>query len=194
VLSRTVEATARCANATGMTWDYAISHGEPLPRSHNRALEKGYAFSDNWLWLVEEDVEPPEDALAVMFAEAHQQDAIMVCDYKLRGGSRAAVIAEDGELLYAGVGCVLMRVQDFGRLPLSVFSTERQWHCDAKRKIFTPAQSDSGAYGRLDVDFYVTLRVLDMRYKLSSVMCEHYEVKRWGDTLVNDGVHEIARC
>ena len=61
-----------------------FEHDKPIPDAQNAITEKALAAKADWLWFLEEDVIPPENALRLMLPEAK----VISAKYRNRGGTQ----------------------------------------------------------------------------------------------------------
>jgi len=136
---------------------FYFSHGFPIPDSHNIPVEEALADKPDYIFLVEDDMALPSDILERML-EADVD--LCVADYPVNG-LPCIKYAKDGELLYAGVGCVLVKPWIFKKLGKPYFRTDTSYMADTMEPV---PNKDPNAHGLLDVDFWVRALKLNPSY------------------------------
>lgn len=166
----------------------------PIPQSFNQSFQLAKDRGADLIWLVEDDIEPSSDALAVMMRELWEQKAdVMVADYTLDTGNTHLVFhpKEPGSLLYAGTGCVLLRtsVLDGFSIAEDYFSAKVDYVYRDGRLEEQPASKDR--WGGQDVYFFRKVTEAGAVVRVSSVFCNHMRIREYGEHFSNNGLHKI---
>ena len=186
--SRVLE--ARDHNLTSYRWRSVWSHDKPIPDSHNCVVARALEHRPSWIWILEEDVEPPADALVNMIAAARKTRAkVIAAKYKMAGDTWCYELRKDGSLMFSGVGCVLIMPEVFEELQYPWFRTDTAFHLNAGK--FEPFK-ERGQYGRHDIYFFASLVEKGIVPVLADVVCAHWRVLKFGEPKTNDGCHKIA--
>ena len=185
MFSRTVEAIDRNLKGISGNWERVFTHNESIPEAQNTIVERARIYNPNWLWFVEEDMVPPDGTLRKLLK--HGKDySVVSAKYKLRGNTWAHSSC-NGDLVYTGLGCLLVDISVFNIIDYPYFRTDRQFSQDLK----TSSKSQS-PYGGQDIYFFAQLMEKSIQPKLIDVECEHLYVKKFGNIVNNVGFHEIT--
>jgi len=163
-----------------------FEHDKPIPDAQNAITEKALAAKADWLWFLEEDVIPPENALRLMLPEAK----VISAKYRNRGGTWAYSLDPNGRLEFAGMGCLLVHSSVFAKLEPPVFDTTREWQWNHDGTVEN-RRLQHGAYGRQDIHFFGRLWQEGIEARLANVVCGHARVVKHGEPHTNKGCHEI---
>ena len=168
-----------------------FEHDKPIPDAQNLVTDKALAAKADWLWFLEEDVIPPEDALRAMLPEAK----VISARYRNRGGTWAYSHDLKGRLQYAGMGCLLVHHSVFARLKQPYFESIWNWQWNGDGTV-TQRRVQTGdiPYGRQDVHFFAQLWREGIEARLANIVCGHANVTRYqpyGEPKINNGCHEI---
>lgn len=145
------------ANTLNYEVNWYFAHGLPIPDCHNALIEEALEDKNDYIWLVEDDMHIPPGTLKKMFKVLENNDVVH-CDYPV-GRSREPVIHRDsrGELLYGGLGCLLLRPMVFETIGLPHFRTDYEYNISDDK--MTPNEAViPNAHGLLDPDFWYRVR------------------------------------
>ena len=192
VHSRTEESVYRSLQHANVSWQRVYTHNYPIPNSHNHAIRNALEYDPRWIWLVEEDVSPPTEALAKLLATIEAQKADVVTGwYLLSGGTPSFMTNSRGELLFAGTGCMLASAGVFSKLPTPWFQVGTSYTIEDD--MLKPKMQETAAYGGHDVDFYYRLRKHGITVAFNPhVQCIHWVLQERGAPLSNNGCHKIT--
>jgi hypothetical protein len=186
VFSKTIEAVDyNMANAPGK-WERVFTHNEPIPDAQNKIVERARHYKPRWLWFVEEDIIPMHGVLATLLKYDNNYDVISA-KYKLRGGTWAHKMINQTELIYTGLGCLLVKLSVFDKIGFPYFRTDRQFDHELRT-----VSNMEQPYGGQDMFFFSRLREHHIPIKLVDVVCQHLYVKRFGDLTNNVGFHNVG--
>ncbi len=185
VFSKVIEATDRNMESVVGAWNRVFTHDKPIPEAQNRIVEKARQHNPEWLWFVEEDTVPPENALQEMLKFANYYNVIAT-KYKLPGNTWSS-IEVDGDIKFTGLGCALIRVSVFDDIGLPYFVSHRNYDDNL---IFTG--NDYQSYGGQDVHFFHRLMKCNIPfYVMPDVIPDHLRLVKQGDVTNNVGFHQI---
>jgi hypothetical protein len=161
---------------------FYFSHGNPIPDCHNIIVEEALKDKPDYLWLVEDDNQYPPGILKALF-DAHTD--VAVADYPVRGNQHSVTYNAAGELLYAGLGCVLVKREVFKKLDQPYFSVERSYTPDME------AVAPMGNHGLSDVDWWARVLKLPITHKVIDMAAGHYflekpRLPKWGNDTAFD--------
>lgn len=164
------------------------SHDQPIPDGHNLLTEQALKDGCDYIWFVEEDTLPPAWSLEKML----QADGDIVCiDYGVSGWGCVARSTE-GEILWCGLGCTLVKRQVLEMLEQPYFRSDKTLRLNDWTWADLPAEyAMSRGYGSLDIWFCWQAR--DKGFSITQVEgeCEHLELTALGTRGSNSGLHQI---
>lgn len=167
---------------------WRLTHDLPIPTAHEVVVEAGLATGAEALWMVEEDVIPPDGALLAMLASG---EPLIIVDYPVGSApTMNCATHRDGAIDHCGVGCMLVAREVFDRLPRPWFRSDRVYVRPGGQG---PAQEVEMpvAYGGQDI--YFTKAAIRAGYRIAElpVLAGHARLRTWGARQTNQGVHEI---
>lgn len=180
-------AAAERLDKCGMDWDFHVRTGYGVDMQRNRIAAKAVAEGYDWLLMLDADIEPPDDALALLlehdadvcmgwYVNRHDRgDAQRTClygvgpgwSYYRSGDLRAKRDAGEHTLRVkgGGLGCCLVRVELFELLAFPWFV----WS-DVKWDKQTGRVDSCGE----DIDFFIKLERAGVRvFADTRVECQH---------------------
>jgi hypothetical protein len=174
-------------------WDRIWEHKKKIPDAQNSIIERALKLNPEWIWMVEEDVEAPDAALEKMLRQAQGNGIKVVsANYKLEGGTWCCQKSETGDLMWSGLGCILIHASVFDVMERPWFRSDVAYTFDlVTGKLKGPYTERTSNYGRLDVHFFAQLKKLGIEAELSSVECKHWKVRKYGKPDTNDGCHVL---
>lgn len=184
VHSRTIEAIDKNMDQVSGNWVRVFTHNKPIPKAQNSIVELARQHHPEWLWFVEEDIVPPDDTLQKLLDKGKDCD-VVATKYKLSGGEWSHFPIE-GELVFAGLGCLLVRLTVFDKIGYPYFRTDRQFGFNLQ-----PAGKQPTIYGGQDVYFFAMLQKFDIQPEILDVECQHLKVSVMGNMLDNTGFHSV---
>lgn len=174
---------------SGLRWDRVWEHDKPIPDAQNSVIERALALSPEWVWMVEEDVEAPPDALAKMLAVEHP---VVTAKYRLRGGQWCHIVNNQNRLIFAGTGCLLIHAVVLRMMERPWFRSDLLYAVDPLSGNWSdPVTTEREQYGKHDVHFFASLAKQGIYGALSDVTCKHWHVKTPGKANSNNGCHLI---
>lgn len=149
---------------------FYFSHGYDIPESHNIPVEEALQDKPDLIWLCEDDMSYPHDILERM---VKADVDLAVCDYPVGVGRLPCIKWKDGELIYAGLGCVLVKPWIFEKLGYPYFRTDVSYQLDTMEPVKTNIPTPHGLH---DVDFWVRALKLNPSYSVIGNV-GHYKLK-----------------
>lgn len=196
MMSRTAESVDRNKENMAGLWVTEYTHDDPIPDAQNNVTDKALARNPQWIWYVEEDIVPPFKALNKMVKFSMNENIPVVSAwYGLDGGLHTYEKANDGTLLFSGLGCLLVNVDVFRQLEKPYFSTDTTWTADLHnaKLIRCHDRGLSINYGKQDIHFWGTLFEHGIKSALINIECMHLAVAKYGEPNNNNGVHTMRR-
>lgn len=198
--SRTVEAVlANIATLSGCV-GWFVTHDLPIPDAHETLVERGLAADAEYVWLVEEDVIPPLDALTASMRLLFDGYDIAAIDYPVGNPEDCwgcAVKDRDGDVAWCGTGCTLVPRRVLEALPRPWFSTEYRWV--SRNGMYGPwekqrrSEGNAQTYGHQDIYFCMQAREAGFRIGLvPDQLARHAYVVRTGTAGSNVGTHLVG--
>jgi len=196
MMSRTSESIDRNKENMFGYWITEYTHEDEIPDAQNNVTATALAHKPEWIWFVEEDVVPPIDALVKMVEYAVNNGLpVVTAWYGLDGGLKSYELANDGTLLFAGLGCLLIRADVFEQFDRPIFRTDTVWTAkihEAKMvRQADPVGDSEVKYGKQDIHFFGVLCEKQIACALVDIECLHLGVKKWGAQGDNRGVHQL---
>lgn len=187
VHSRTVEAVHSnlydCCSE-GDEWDVVFTHGEPIPDAQNRVVKLALLQHPRYLWFVEEDIVPPDGCLEEMLK---LESRVVSAKYRLKGGSWAHRMV-DGEVLFCGLGCLLLGSSVFQILDYPWFRSDVSYDQFLQNSTGEPRR-----FGGQDIYFFAQLKRAGIKANVIDVECDHLYVSKFGEPGQNVGFHSIGK-
>ncbi len=191
MFSRTTESIFN--NIYGKEAKLYMAHELPIPICFNYAFQKAYNDGCDYFWFVEEDMLIPDGSLDKLL---ELNAPVVGIDYAdRRTGKSLTFKNKKGEVLYTGMGCLLVKREVMDKIPPPWF----------KRMVFWIVDTDDGdvdyvpkpeinatGYGTQDVVFSYEIRQLG--YKINIVWdipVGHMQLEKKGEDIVNDGTDMI---
>ena len=195
VHSRTVEAVManlRHAPRKGFAGWY-FTHDLPIPECDEQAAERGLAAGVDALWFVEEDVIPPAVSLAVSLHMLDEYDIVAV-DYPVGSIEEewgCLVRDDEGDILWCGLGCTLIRREVFNRLDRPWFTSD--WRYVKRDGLWEREPADPRArWGQQDIHFCMEARRAGFRIgQVGGLTAHHASVEAMGKPGENVGFHSV---
>ena len=200
VHSRTIEAVHQAIRQAPVEFaGWALTHDLPIPVCHERVCEMALETGAELIWLVEEDVVPPANALVAMLGAIQERRAAgAFVDYPIGHDPtwNCAQVAGDGCVVWCGTGCLLLSREAFDALPRPWFDNRHEVEVKVRpdgvsvREFPKPYE-----YGGQDIGFTLSLwrRGVRIVYVPPEVaLCQHLYVETWGHRNVNNGAHRMS--
>lgn len=166
------------------------SHNLPIPRGHNDLCNKAIEDGNEYILFIEEDVVIPTGALEKMLAV---QADIVCTDYGVNGWG-CITKNKEGEILWCGLGVVLIRRKVFETMQYPYFRTDKVLRLnDMTWQTLPEEYTKNKGYGGLDIWFFSEARRFG--FKITEVEGEeaiHLKLDELGKKGINNGCHLIS--
>lgn len=159
------------------SWD------KPIPDAHNELVERALMFDVSHILFIEEDTVPPPNAIIDM---VKANDDIVCVDYGVNGYSCTAK-ARNGEILWCGLGCTLIKRKVFEQLPRPWFRNDKVFRLNDRKWVDNPAK-----YGGQDIWFSQQARQKGFNIKQIDGEARHLKLDSLGAPEWNHGLHMIS--
>lgn len=172
-----------------------MTHDLPLPECFNNPLEKALSERCDYVWFVEEDMVIPPDTLDKMFEMTKQGYKVVSVDYANKNNGESFVKKnEKGEILFTGMGCMLIDVNVFSVMEKPYVRQMVYWIKTNDKEITClephPELPTKG-YGTQDVYLCQTLIKNGNAIGLIDAKIGHLKLIEKSDPLSNNGQHVI---
>jgi hypothetical protein len=170
---------------------YSYSLG--IPDSFNQlvslaiAEEEMLGYKLTHLFFIEEDTVPPIDALDKLLC---LDSDIAFFDYGVNGVSCSARDSKTGKILWAGLGCTLVKREVFNKVKYPWFRDDKALRLNDWTWINT---NPDKVYGGHDIWFYTKSREAGFSIEQARGECKHLMLKELGRPEVNKGLHIIKK-
>lgn len=146
-------------NLRGYDYKIFFSHRKPIPQCFNDPLEQALEDeSFTHVWIVEDDMVLSRSTLKKLI---RADEDVVTIDYPVsKQGQGAVVRSFEGNVLFCGTGCLLIKRDVFERLKKPYFTTDIHWTIqNHENYIYLGAseREDDGRYGTHDVNFSMKL-------------------------------------
>lgn len=193
IFSRTAEEIVK--NTQGVPHKKFFAHGLPIPDCFEAPLRE--ALKDptfTHVWFVEDDMILPENALRNMLNLMTAD--VATYDYPVaKTGQGAVFISKDGQVVFGGMGCTLVKREALDKLKLPYFRTDVKWRPSnfGTSVMLTAGQGTPkpDEYGMQDVNFYMKLREAGATFEVFPDILGQRKLLALGKAGSNDGAHQI---
>lgn len=170
--------------ANGIT-DPVIVSGLPLPDAHNEAVKQGLATNPDYIFMCEDDMEIPDNAIARML----QEDLpVVAIDYPIiEGGKFSSVTYRQGKVAHVSFGCTLFKREVFEQMPYPWFENDNSLDNRTWQPINKPHK-----YGGHDIWFSYKLAKLGIPFGVvKGWQAKHLRCEQLSRILTNQGAYTI---
>lgn len=188
MFSRTAEEIH--ANHQNVRSKFFFSHKQPIPDCFEQPTERALLEKDiTHLFYVEDDMILPRTIISKML----QADKdVVTCDYPVTEDGKGAVLSINGEVVYTGTGCLLVKREVFDRLDKPYFRSDIRWtplNYGTTVKM-TGSMLKRQGYGLHDVTFGIKLYKAGIKVHVLGSIGQRKLVSL-GKSGSNDGAHRI---
>lgn len=184
VLANVEQAVA--AGHVSLGW--RLTHDLPIPTCHEQVVEAGLATGADILWMVEEDVVPPDGALLALLELG---EPVAIVDYPVGANPTMNCASHrDGAICHSGVGCMVIAREVFERIGRPWFRSDRVYIRPGgqgpTQEVEMPVR-----YGGQDI--YFTHALIKAGYRIAELpfLAGHARVREMGERQNNEGFHRI---
>lgn len=170
-----------------------LTHDRPIPEAQNKLVERAKKWGANLFWFCEEDNFIPQGTLLKMIRFLFTNDCgVVAVDYPV-GEKRCSTIArKNGEILWTGLGCTLVRREVFDKLNKPYFRTDRTFRIISKDPLELLEERVPNKYGGQDIWFGMSCKKAGIPiYQLPDIIAGHIKPKLIGKNGTNGGFHEF---
>lgn len=192
MFSKTAEEIVR--NTQGVPHTKFFAHNLPIPDCFELPLLKALQDpSFTHIWFIEDDMILPDDILRNMLNLMTAD--VATCDYPVaKNGQGAIYMAKDGELIFGGLGCTLVKREVLDKLNAPYFRTDIKWRPTNYGKTVGltayEGKPKGDEYGMQDVNFYMKLHQAGASFELFPQKLGQRKLVRLGRAGTNNGAHE----
>jgi len=179
-------------NLQGYEYDIFFSHGQPIPDCFEKPTREALRGPYTHIWYVEDDMVLPDgtlDALLLMDVP------VAAMDYPVsKRGQGSAFKNSEGQVIFAGTGCLLVKRMVFDELQKPYFRTDIRWGAINYgsfirfRANYMPTAPDG--YGLHDVNFGMKLWKVGIPISIAGTIGQR-KLLSLGKAGSNDGSHNI---
>jgi len=187
VFSRTIESLLK--NLEGLDYRILFTYGLPIPDSHNTVVKDALDIDGvSHILILEEDMVIPDGVLKEML----KMDKQVICvDYAVNGGY-STICRKKGEILWCGLGCLLVKKEVFDKIKEPWFENNRTLRILDKNKLEYIIEDIPNKYGGHDILFGLKLKEVGIPItQLEGFECEHLKIKDYNSKQGNNGCHLI---
>ena len=155
---------------------------KPIPEAQNFLVEEALKTNAEYLLYIEEDVVPTLSQVREM---VNRNVDIVFIDYGVNGWSCSAK-DKSGKILWAGIGCTLVKRKVFEKIDAPWFRTDKSLRLNDWKWIDNPSK-----YGGQDIWFF--RQAIEAGCQVVQIAGEvrHIGLKVLGKKEVNNGLHEV---
>ena len=158
------------------------TYDKKIPEAHNWLVQEALKSKAEFFLFLEEDMVPSIQGISEL---VKQDTDIAFIDYGVNGYSCSAR-DKSGKILWAGLGCTLVKRKVFEKLDKPWFRTDKVLRLNDMKWLDQEAK-----YGGQDIWFYTQAR--EAGFKIVQVPGEavHLGIKELGKSEVNNGLHPV---
>ena len=191
LMARTLTSVLENLAVANLPYRFVVCEGFPIPKSFEYLIEEGIRTGSDYLWLVEDDMDIPKGGLETMIVEMTRQRLdVITAHTPMVTGKCNLVFGKDGEFLYGGTACVLIKTEALSHLPRPFFSIEYAF--EKRDGILFKRQVPPKEWGGQDVYFWRNCVDGGLKVGVSSLVCRHLQLEERGEQLSNHGLDEIS--
>lgn len=173
-------------NLEGYDHKFYFSHDLPIPDCENTLVEKAMNDGCTEIFMVEEDTVPPDNCIEKLLKALLEAD-IAAIDYGVAGWG-CITKNKEGEILWCGFGCTMIKRQVFEALEKPYFRSDIELRLNDMA--WVPSPKDK--YGGQDIYFCTKAREKSFEIIQVEGECKHLKLNSLGKPEINNGLHDIA--
>lgn len=194
MFSRTAEEIVR--NTRDINHKKFFAHGLPIPDCFEVPTQRALEDDEiTHIWYVEDDMILLDNLLLALL----QEDAdVITCDYPADRNGRGVVFkAKDGQIVFGGLGCTLVKREIMDKMKPPYFRTDIKWRPTnlGSAVMFMASNPTSKAdpeeYGKQDVNFFMKLHKVNAKISLYPITIGQRKLIKLGKAGTNNGAHQI---
>lgn len=190
MFSRSAEEIHR--NAQSINCKFFFAHKKPIPDCFNEPTERALADDTiTHLLFVEDDMVIPDGTFWGML---ELNLPVVTCDYPVTKDGKGAVFYDpEGNVLFTGTGCLLVKREVLDVMPRPIFITDTKYtplNYGSTVKFVAKRSTDDG-YGLHDVAFGIDLYKRGIPIHVYRNLGQR-KLKKLGKSGTNNGAHKIV--
>lgn len=180
-------------NLQGFDYDIYFAHGLPIPDCFEKPLKRALRGSYTHIWFVEDDMLLPNDILDSMIIA---DIPVATCEYPVSKDGQGVIFQnKEGEVLFCGTGCTLVKREVFNKINAPYFRTDIRWNvsnCGEFIRLTANQGVNSSleGYGLHDVTFGMKLYKAKIPVSVIGTIGQR-KLVALGKPGTNEGAHEI---
>lgn len=179
-------------NLKNIPHKFFFSHRKPIPDCFEEPTNRALADeSITHLWFVEDDMVLRPDILQRLI---ETDKAVITIDYPVNSNGRGSIFKVDGQVVFCGTGCMLVKREVFDELRAPYFRTDMRWNIKnygTHLKMIRSQTSDLDGYGLHDVNFCMNLYHLGIPIHALPGKIGQRKLISLGKAGSNNGAHNI---
>lgn len=167
-----------------------FTHDQPIPQAQNSLVGKALKLKADYLWFVEEDMLLPNKVINRML---EMNKPVVAVDYAV-GEKRYSTIAyQNGEILWCGLGCTLIKREVFDKIGYPWFEADKTVRITSQKPFRYVIDEDVPyKYGGHDILFGLKCKEKGVEIsQLKGVTAGHIKPVETGRDGSNDGTHKF---
>jgi len=188
IFSKTIESIL--SNLKDYNYKFFISNDKSIPDAPNYVVSEALKDKDiTHIFMVEEDVVVPENALENMIIE---DKPIVFIDYPV-GEGWSTVCKKANKILWSGLGCILIKREVFEKIEYPWFETDKSLKIKNIDTMDYVIENVTNKYGGHDIIFGIKANENGFNiYCMPNIECDHLRLQELGRPQVNNGCHIIT--
>lgn len=179
--------TIRSLLRNGITAPMIIS-GKPIPDAYNEGVEKARSEHASHILFVEDDMQLPDRCVQKML---EMEQPIVALDYPVDNGC-STVCRSDGEVLWCGLGCILIDMRVFEALEKPWFTTQHSYQIIGEEPFEVEKRENRSKYGGHDINFCMEARGCGFSITIYPEPAKHLRCKELTRGTTNASTYTIT--
>lgn len=186
VHSRTIESVLKNVQDN---WKLFFTHDQPIPDAQNSLVKKALEWGADYLWFVEEDMLTPERTLKEMLKEDKE---VIALDYPVGEKRYSCIARKNGEILWCGLGCTLIKREVFEKIGEPYFEADKTVRITSHDPFeYEIDENTPYKYGGHDILFGIKIREKGVEISQLEGTAGHIKPVTEGTQGSNTGTHEF---